>query len=304
MSSNLDCVYVAASAHDARYTRICIASIRYFYPDIPIKLLAGGLLEPGLLEELSTYWDVELADFPGGDWGWGFIKLEPLFGPTGDRFMVLDSDTVLAGCVLDYWDSADADFLVDDEDIDERDMHRLYYDWQKVSLFDSDAQPPKFVFNTGQWFGTAGVLTREDFSHLLDWSTMPPTLLMKNCSHPSDQGILNYVLNQKMHKGEISVERCKLMLWPGHSMAGWNKKTISSRQADPRVIHWAGMKQPTISTMVGSDILQFFESQYYQAIPNGSRKYFSNKLKYPLSNYAKIATTQITLKLQSLTSLS
>ena len=33
----VDCIYVTAAAHDARYTRICVASIRYFYPEIPIK---------------------------------------------------------------------------------------------------------------------------------------------------------------------------------------------------------------------------------------------------------------------------
>jgi len=45
----LDCiyVYVAASARDARYPRVCVASIRYFYPGATTKLLAGGPLERG-----------------------------------------------------------------------------------------------------------------------------------------------------------------------------------------------------------------------------------------------------------------
>src|SRR5262249_17236477 len=130
----IDCIYVTASAHDARYTRICVASIRHFYPNVVIKLLAGGRLEAGLQDELARYWEVHLAGVPRGDWGWGFIKLEPLFGRPGERFLVVDSDTVFAGDVLATWAASSADFLVDDEQQSESDTHRLYYDWRKVAL--------------------------------------------------------------------------------------------------------------------------------------------------------------------------
>ena len=160
----LDCIYVAASAHDARYTRICVASIRYFYPHAAIKLLAGGALEPGLREELARYWDVGMADIRPGNWGWGFVKLEPLFGPPGQRFLVVDSDTVFAGPVLEAWAASSAEFLVDDEQQTETDTQRLYYDWRKVAAIDPAARPPQFVFNSGQWFGTAGVLCRVTIS--------------------------------------------------------------------------------------------------------------------------------------------
>src|SRR6266852_5165282 len=93
----IDRVYIAASARDARYTRICVASVRYFYPDIPIRLLVGGHLQRGLARELQQYWNVGTADLPRGEYGWGFVKLEALFAPPGERFLVLDSDTVLTG---------------------------------------------------------------------------------------------------------------------------------------------------------------------------------------------------------------
>jgi hypothetical protein len=31
----------------------------------------------------------------------------------------------------------------------------IYYDWEKVRRIDPFAQPPRFLSNTGQWFGTA-----------------------------------------------------------------------------------------------------------------------------------------------------
>src|SRR4029079_10837911 len=104
-----------ACARDARLTRICVASIRYFYPDVPIKILAGDILQSGLAEELQKYWDVGVADLPEGDYGWGMVKLEPLFGPPGQRFLVCDVDTAFTGRVLERRAKCKAPFYVDNE---------------------------------------------------------------------------------------------------------------------------------------------------------------------------------------------
>lgn len=280
----LDSIYVAASARDARYTRICVASIRYFYPCARIKLLVGGSLEEGLAEELSRYWDVHIADVPTGDWGWGFVKLEPLFGQEGERFLVLDSDTVFGGPVLDTWKSTKADFLVDDEQQHEADIGRLYYDWRKVAEVDAAAQPPQFVFNSGQWFGTAGLLVREDFAPMLDWSGMPPKLRYPHLFMPGDQGVMNYVLNQKAAKDQVVVERRKIMCWPGHGMDGFTADSVAARSAPSLVIHWAGMKRQRLGTMVGEDVLRFFESLYYSRLPGGGARRRVRAALYPVED--------------------
>lgn len=264
----VDYIYIAASAHDARYTRICVASVRHFYPQVPIRLLAGGTLQRGLVEELQRYWDVQVAELPRGDYGWGFVKLEPLFGPPGERFLVLDSDTVLAGPILDVYRGSDASFLVDDEQLSEADTHRLYYDWQKVRAIDPQAQPPQFVFNSGQWFGTAGILTREDFAPLLEWS-MPPRLRYPQHFMPGEQGILNYVLNQKAILDRIQVARQKIMRWPVYGMQGLEAETVAKGIAAPLVVHWAGIKKARQRDMIGADLLTYFEKLYYQRLPLG-----------------------------------
>ena len=272
----IDCVYIAASASDARYTRICVASVRYFYPEIPIRLLVGGALQRGLAAELRRYWNVRLADLPiYGDYGWGFVKLEALFGPPGERFLVLDSDTALAGPVLSLWNEDSAPFLVDDEKPSDDDKKSLYYDWEKVLQIDPSARPPAFVFNSGQWFGTAGVLTRNDFAPGLAWtmprSTIPPGYFMNG-----EQGILNYVLNRKAALEGPGIQRKQIMRWPGHSMEGLNAESVAKRTAPPLVIHWAGMKKTALRHMAGSDILLFFERFYYTRLPAGRlRRWFA-----------------------------
>ena len=120
----VDRIYLAACARDARLTRICLASIRHFYPDAPIQILAGDILQRGLARELKQHWGVEVADLPRGDYGWGFVKLEPLFGPPGQRFLVMDVDTAFTGRVLDVRAESDAPFFVDDEQLPDAEFKR------------------------------------------------------------------------------------------------------------------------------------------------------------------------------------
>src|SRR5262249_36450745 len=278
-------VYVAASGRDARYTRICIASIRYFYPQVPIKLLAGGPLECGLKEELARYWDVRTDDVRPSNWGWGFVKLEPLFGRPGERFMVVDSDTVFAGHVLATWAASAADFLVDDEQQSEADVQRLYYDWRKVAAIDPAARPPQFVFNSGQWFGTSGIITRADFALLVDWSGRPPKLRRADLFMPGDQGVLNYVLNQKVMRDGVLVDRRNIMRWPALGMKGITAQSIANGMAPPLVVHWAGIKKSRIGAMAGGDVLQFFEQLYYSRLPAARARRFWAAVKYPTAKW-------------------
>lgn len=266
-------IYIAASRRDSRLTRICVASVRSFYPDIPVFLLPGGKLEPCLTSELRSHWNVQVAEIPAGDYGWGFVKLEPLFGPPGAPFLMLDADTVITGPVFDAIDArlgvADApDFLVDEEDQSESEMRRLYYDWDRVRGIDPEAKRPAFVFNSGQWVGTPGILSRDEFSSWVEW-TMPPSLRHPDIFMPGDQGILNYVLNQGHARGQFRVDRLPLMRWPGHGLEGFSDRSVATGSAPARVIHWAGMKRLRFSAMKGSDLLFYFEKLYYTRIPGG-----------------------------------
>jgi hypothetical protein len=276
LGSVIDCIYVAASARDARYTRICVASIRYFYPDVPIRLLAGSTLQRGLAKELHRYWGVELVDLPRGDYGWGLVKLEPLFGPAGHTFLLMDADTVLAGPVLDLRAPSDAPFFVDNEKLPKADSKRLYYDWESLSKLDPNVQSAQRAFNSGQWFGTAGLLTREDFDPWINW-TMPRTLRHPEYFMGGEQGVLNYVVLQKEALSGLRVDRCTIMRWPGHSMDGLDAESVSKRTAPPLIVHWAGMKKMRLRHMVGSDLLLHFERFYYDRLPGGTlRRFFAN----------------------------
>jgi hypothetical protein len=290
---SVDCVYVAASGLDSRYTRICVASIRYFYPDIPVRILAGGRMRRGLLEELRQYWDVTLADIPVGDYGWGFVKLEALFGPPGERFLVLDSDTALTGPILDSWTDNDAPFLVDNEQQSESAKKELYYDWRKVREIDITARPPRFLFNSGQWRGTAGILTRDDFEPWVEW-TFPRRLRYPECFMPGDQGVLNYVLNKRAMLDGLRVESRSVMRWPGRELQGLDAEGLSRKAVEPVIVHWAGLKKARFSQINGFDLLAFFEKLYYRRLPRGTPRRILASYVYAFSFWLR----QICLKIR------
>jgi hypothetical protein len=286
----LDAIYVAASAKDDRFTRICVASIRWFYPDAPIRILAGGPLQPDLRRELQHHWNAAPVDLPAGDWGWGFIKLEPLFGPAGERFLVLDSDTTFVGPVLatwaEAWQQCGADFLVDEEPQTPADTRRLYYDWRQLQTIDPAARPPQFLFNSGQWFGTAGLLQRRDFLPFIDWDMMPPRLRHSTALMPGDQGILNYVMNQKSYDGQVSVCRRPILRWPGHGLAGVSAAAIAAGRSPALIVHWAGFKAARLGALPGADILRFFEARYYERLPAGRCRQQWAALRHPLRHWS------------------
>jgi len=265
-ASIVDCIYLAACARDARLTRICIASIRYFYPDVPMKLLAGDIIQPGLADEVRKYWNVGLVDIPVGDYGWGMVKLEPLFGPPGQRFMVVDVDTVFTGKVLDLRAQSDAAFFVDDERLSDDDFKRLYYKWDRLREIDPQVQSARKAFNVGQWFGTSGLVQREEFDPWVEW-TLPRRLRYPELFMGGDQGICNYVILKKEATAGLRVERRTFMRWPGNGLDDLTVDRVASGRAPPLVIHWAGMKSILLRNMAGYELLRFFEDYYYTKLP-------------------------------------
>ena len=108
---------------------------------------------------------------------------------------------------------------------------------------------------------------------------MPRRLRYPQHFMPGDQGILNYVFNQKAMLKGLRVERRKIMHWPGHGMQGLSANALAQGISQPLIIHWAGIKKFRQRDMMGSDVLAFFEKKYYEKIPGGQALRFFNGFK-------------------------
>ena len=263
----IDRVYIACHRRDLRLTKICVASIREWYPTLPIYLLKDEFNGPFSTTELERRWNVRVWPLAERIFGWGFIKLEPLFMEERIRFLVLDSDIALVGPVLDVLERENADFIVQYEEQPASDIPRLYFDPAIMSRRDPEYPGIAFTFNSGQLVATGGLLRRADFENLVHWSA-PRRVVQPDAFNASDQGVLNYVLLKKAAQGSVRVARVPFMKWGERELAKLHVPTPGDA-TQPYIVHWAGLKRPRVGQMLRSDILLHFERAYYRDQPFG-----------------------------------
>jgi hypothetical protein len=267
--SRIDRVYVAAHRRDLRLTRICVASIRRWYPDIPIFLLKDLVNGDFATTELEETWGVQCWQTGNTKFGWGFVKLEPLFDTEPCRYLMLDSDIVILGRVIDELEKSDADFVVQQETQAQESVSSLYFDEARLRREVDSAFPSiAFTFNSGQYVATSGKLQREDFAPVLEW-TSPRRVRHAAVFNPSDQGVLNYVVLSKVAVGDITVDRVPFMCWSEQETREFKVHALDAHSPYHHLIHWAGLKKVRLRHMMRYDILDHFEREYYSRIRYG-----------------------------------
>ena len=261
---NVTAVYINTHRYDYMLTCICIASVRYWYPDIEVYLIKDcgkGDFDTSLLQQ---HWDVKIFSTTKKNFGWGYGKLEPLFSESKQSFLVLDSDTVLTGPVLEQAQQCSDPFLVDDEVQPTERFNEIYYNLDKTEKIWPGFIYPGYSFNSGQWFGTTGYIIRQEFSNFIEWSE-PPVSKYPDIIFKGDQSVLNFVMHLKEQKNQLTVSRKKIMVWPAENNADFIdiEKIKHKESAYPYIIHWAGMKFNDINAYPRADILKFYLSFFY-----------------------------------------
>jgi hypothetical protein len=265
----IDRIYIAGCRVDYPFTRCCVASIRRWYPKIPITLIKDESHGAYDTRELESYWDVEPFKTATQVFGWGWPKLEPLFLATNERCLIIDSDIVFIGKVLDRLEEHEDDFIVAEVSHPPEEIKAHYFDLEKLKRFDPDFVFPNYTFNTGQMVVTTGILKRQDFEPFVRFSE-PRRLLHPDVFKLNDQGLLNYVLGRKYQLGEISLRRVEFMWW-----AGWlEEHAVELERLDddspyPFLVHWAGPKEASFHRARNADLLRYFEALYYSGVAGG-----------------------------------
>lgn len=277
MSSNqISRIYLVCYKNDVHLARICIASIRYWYPDIDIFLIkdeASGTFDTTFLER---YWGVQIAinntPFRHGL----FNAMAAFFQDFEGRGLVVDPDIVFAGRVIDILEKESEDFLVNPEYVESSDhpnVFNTYYDYKRIKSHDPSYKYPGYCFNAGQIVFTNGIIKQDDFLKLLNITESSTTAKLSKTFRHGDQGIWNYVLNKKQQAGELTIGKVNFMVWPSNK---YEKKypidlNIIQQKNNkyPFLIHWAGITGlGFISLMTYSKVLKFFRQYYYSKIPN------------------------------------
>ncbi|PNW26874.1 glycosyltransferase family protein [Formosa algae] len=265
MRKKIDKIYIACYKGDYWQTKICVASIRKWYPDISIVLIKDILKGEFNTNALEKKFNVGIADFPIKKFGWGMSKLEPYFSKNNERCLILDSDIIFLGKLLDYLEEFKEDIIVSVDYLDSIDnawFKRTYYDLAKINnQLDANFTYPGWVFNSGQLVVTTSLFQREDLSDLVEWS-IPPTLKLSDAFIGGDQGILNYFFQKKESLNEITIAKADFKVW-GNSpeVEGFSIEQIDSGLGYPKLIHYAGLNN--FNYMKRADLIIYYQKIYY-----------------------------------------
>jgi hypothetical protein len=264
-------VVISCYPADLPLTRICVASVRLWYPEIPIWLLKDRQFGDFDTSEIERHWNVQV--FPGRSktLGWGFGKLELMTEPPARRFLLLDSDTAFVGRLVDRLEPFDEDFVVDKEEFSPQGIAVQFFPVQKLRQLDPEFTFPGYGFNTGQLVATTGRVNRQDFDGLLDWETR--TVKHRDVFQKGEQGLFNYVVLRKAHRNQLTIHREPFMVWPGEAAraAHIHVNDLTKDCPHAQVIHWAGLGWgKPIDQMPRADLLLHFENLYYSRVPQGA----------------------------------
>jgi hypothetical protein len=271
-------IYILSYKDDVRLTRCCVASIRRWYPDMPISLIKDEGRGAYDTTDLERHWDVEI--FPTGktNLGYGMGKLEPLFQARRERCVILDSDIVFPGRVLDRFDGMDEDFIVERSDYPADHIRAFYLDVEALRDLEPSFHFPGYVFNTGQYIATTGILTRQDFAPYIAFDE-PAKVLRPDVFKAADQGVFNVVLLSKMVAGQLTLRREPMMHWPDSMRRrDIRPRRLTSNSSYPYMLHWVGPKYALFSAAPMGHMLKHFEAAYYARIPGGRRKRFARRV--------------------------
>ena len=250
-------IYVLTCAKDVHLTKLCVASIRYWYPDFPVSLIVDHEAGEFDLDGLEEQWRLDRFETPVRRFGWGLSRLDLLFRPEPERYLVLDSDIVLLGPVLEHLNRFAGDFIVHPEEQTPAELERVTFSVDRLQAIDPAFVPPRHVFNCGQYVATSGLLRREDFDAAVEWSE-PRRLRHPDVFACGDQGIFNYVLAKAEAAGRVTVSRERFFYWRRDDTSAITVEDIAARRSPARLLHWAGLKAPTVEGMERADILAFY----------------------------------------------
>jgi lipopolysaccharide biosynthesis glycosyltransferase len=280
-------IVIAVNKKDVWFCRICVASIRYYYPHAKIYLLKDELNGKFSTSEIARNWNVELIEYPVKKFGWSAAKIHFYCDKrfAGGKFLVLDSDIVFTGKILDndYVNEFLFDAIVSEEttgDPMSEWFKNTYFDYQRIQRFDPEYTYAGFTFNCGQLFCKGNFLNHALMEPYFDFNAVP-AWKQKEVFPLVDQSVLNYLLPKLANEKKLQLSRQNYMIWSETATAkGMSLEEIKNGNKYPYLIHWAGaLRIPLIGKMTRGDILLFFEKHYYSKIAFGYSKRFMRKAK-------------------------
>lgn len=267
-------VVVFCNKKDFALTKLCVASIRYYYPEADIFLVKDHLNGDFNTARLRKAFNVQLIRLEKRYFGWSAAKIFFLLNEKlpRRRYLCLDSDIIFVGNLLHRLNELPGDFMLHPEIYPQPfsdTVKRIFLDPEKVVSQYKEYSYPGFFFNAGQTVVTPGVLGRDIFLPAFNPDRYP-YYRDRELFPMVDQSILNIVIPIKMQQQAISVSTISYMLWSGDFFkepANNDMTNFKDGASTPYLVHYAGdVRTHRIEEMKGYPVLQFFRDFYYRRL--------------------------------------
>jgi hypothetical protein len=233
-----------------------LASMRHYCPDVPICLIVDGDVDVSDLEREYDLIVLRIADLPsqemremiGGSYR---VKLAAMWEGPFEHYVWMDSDAIVWGDITRQV-RTDLDFQIfwpeisipADADEVPSWLPHFYFELDKLMKFDPDFEWRGYpYFSAGVYACRRNVISYDQWAETEQWAQQEPGLFQFG-----DQGILNYLVHSKSHRGVIKTA-CSDLQWSRSFErdsiekdcvnAGWH---FPEKVSKPMVLHFCGSK--------------------------------------------------------------
>ncbi|TDH23302.1 hypothetical protein EXU57_17675 [Segetibacter sp. 3557_3] len=274
-------VILFANSKDFFLTKICVASIRFYSPDVKIYLVKDRLNGDFRTRYFEKAWNVQIIEFPNRYLGWGAGKVHILNYDKlpNERYLILDSDIIFIGDVIGRLKEKSSDFIVHGERYPEPftdQVKETFIDPEAVLSVYPEYEYPGYFFNTGQFVARLNVISDD----LITPGFNPHTysyFLHRHLFRLPDQALLNTILPTAAKRKEITLDEMEFMLWSGDFFTkpeNNNPELFKSGDKYPYLVHYAGDVRITdLEKMKGNKVLQFFKDLYEKKLSPSQRAF-------------------------------
>lgn len=271
-------IVVFGNRRDYFFTKICISSIRYYYPEVDIYFVKDHLNGNYFTRIFRRRFNVKLLNLGKKYYGWGASKIHFIISRKlpEQRYLVLDSDLIFIGKCLEQLIHTDADFVVVPERLVppfSESSSDIYINQEKIKKYFPGYKYPGYFFNTGQLVVSPGLISKEickpffdakNYPYYKDWKTFKTV----------DQSILNAVIPVLEMENKISVETKDFMKWSVSYFEKEENDNVAEIKGGGKyiLIHYCGdIRTHRLSKMKGEKLLKFYQQHYRRRLPSFHR---------------------------------
>ena len=240
-------IIITCYVGDYFLTKGLLASINTFMPHIPICIIQDG--DFSIEAERRVYNITNVIKKAGvkndflreNCFGSRCTNMIAFWESPFERFLYIDSDTIVRGDVTKNFNSTKYDFIhnIPHEEYTDFVIKHQYFNFEKLfTIIPEIAFRNHHFFNAGVFVATRGIFDLELFKELLAiWKTD------KKLFGPEPQGFINYMVFRLVEEQKITVGEATLQtLVPMFDKPSLEKMFYSQEIEQPTIVHWAGMK--------------------------------------------------------------